>query len=414
MQSEIANIDQLKIELNGLKAVETVCNEWNTKMVKTMGEQPITRDFNKEIEEINRQLIILMKQPEEKCPQCGFKLPNEYKDNTSKHLQEELVHKNKDKDEYDKSLLAYEEKIKVLGEKPIFDNTKIKILEDSIYTNEQKKISLDTLIRDKDFRKITYQEKVTAKLEEIKEKENKITILEDEIKILIQEITSKTELEDKENNLISKKRILETELNSITGDLSLAKNAKSRVISSEEQLKKINATTKELNVKIGALTKLKMALGTNGIKAMVVDIIVPELEDRINYILAKLSDFRIKIETQKSSADGDSVIEGLYLIIRNDVGEEMDFSSYSGGEKMRISMAISEGLASLQKFAFRIIDENIVGLDAITIENFTDVMLKLKEDIQQLIIVSHIPQIADIFEDKIEVRKINGNSEIIN
>ena len=158
---------------------------------------------------------------------------------------------------------------------------------------------------------------------------------------------------------------------------------------------------------------LKGAFSPNGLKAIVIDYILPMLEDKINSVLSQLSSFRIKLSTQKLSVDGEKTIEGLWITIVNDQNEEMAFESYSGGEKTSLNVSIFEGLASMQKFGFRIFDETILGLDNTMIENFGTVILKLKENINQLLIISHIPAVQEIFTEKIEIKKVNGTSQIV-
>jgi DNA repair exonuclease SbcCD ATPase subunit len=67
----------------------------------------------------------------------------------------------------------------------------------------------------------------------------------------------------------------------------------------------------------------------------------------------------------------------------------------------------------LQNIGFRLLDENIVGLDETTIESYSNVMLTLQENTQQLLVISHITSVKDLFEDKIKITKINGESKII-
>jgi len=161
------------------------------------------------------------------------------------------------------------------------------------------------------------------------------------------------------------------------------------------------------------LKLLKGAFSPNGIKAMVIDYVLPRLEDKINNILGQVSDFRIQLDTQKKGIGEDTVLEGLFINIFNESGEQLDFQNYSGGQKLKISVAIAEGLASIQQCGFRIFDETFIGLDAETIESFSDVLLRLQQNVNQLICISHIQNIKDLFEDKITVKRINGTSNII-
>ena len=170
-----------------------------------------------------------------------------------------------------------------------------------------------------------------------------------------------------------------------------------------------------LNERVEALVALKEAFSPRGIKAVAVDYIIPNLEERINSILEQMSDFRIRLDTQQAKTSEEGVKEGLFITVINEVGEEMNFDSFSGGERVKITIAISEALASLLsgRIGFRIMDENIISLDKESTEVFVSVLTKLQEKFNQLLIISHLDAVKDIFEKKIMVTKINGVSKII-
>lgn len=162
-----------------------------------------------------------------------------------------------------------------------------------------------------------------------------------------------------------------------------------------------------------ALALIKDAFGSKGIKAVAVDVLIPQLEKSINDVLSQLSDFRITLDTQKSSVDGESQLEGLFINVHNPQGQTMDFNAFSGGEKIKITIAIAEALAGLQKVGFRLMDEAIVGLDEDSVLSFTEAMQKIQTKFPQMLVISHIPQIKELFEDRIEVVKKDGISMVI-
>ncbi len=166
-------------------------------------------------------------------------------------------------------------------------------------------------------------------------------------------------------------------------------------------------TTKQ---NIHRLNLLKDAFGSKGLKAIVIDYILPELEEKINTILAQMSEFRVVLDTQQEKADGEGNKEGLFITIINDMGEEMPLENYSGGEKLKIIVSITEALATLQKCGFRLYDETWVGLDANSLESFSKVLDNLLAQFPQVICVSHLEEIKAAFENKVFVNKHNGIS----
>ena len=178
------------------------------------------------------------------------------------------------------------------------------------------------------------------------------------------------------------------------------------------QIEQLKGQRPQLLEKKRKVALIKDAFGSKGVETVVLDYLLPKLEDQINIVLAKLSDFRIRLDTQRKSADGDSVIEGLYITIINETNEEMAYENYSGGEKLKITVAISEALASMQKVGFRLFDETFLGLDENSTESFAKILAILQGKFQQILCISHLPQIKDLFDIKLLVTKAKGISQV--
>lgn len=165
-----------------------------------------------------------------------------------------------------------------------------------------------------------------------------------------------------------------------------------------------------LDAQMQDLEALKTALGANGIQVVLIDHVIPTIEDRINLTLMKMSDFRVRLDTQRVSSDEKKMVEGLFITIINDMGEEMPFENYSGGERLKIIVSISEALASFQNVGFRLYDETFMGLDENSTESFVAVLDALRTEFSQILCVSHILQIKELFDQKITITKRNGIS----
>lgn len=185
-----------------------------------------------------------------------------------------------------------------------------------------------------------------------------------------------------------------------------------RIIESKKRLKEIDAELEILNRDKEALLLIKDAFGSKGIKAVAVDVLIPQLEKSINDVLEQLSDFRVTLETQKSSVSGENQIEGLFINVHNPQGQSMEYNAFSGGEKVKVTVAIAEALAGLQNVGFRLLDEAIVGLDEDSVISFTEAMQKIQTKFPQMLVISHIPQIKELFENKIDIGKTDGISII--
>lgn len=228
---------------------------------------------------------------------------------------------------------------------------------------------------------------------------------------------------------IQEKAQLEEELASLDGALGNARNDDSgfsgelSALSLIEglmavrvrELATLTDTITGLAKQQSGLVLVKEAFSSKGIKTVIVDYVLPKLEDSVNEVLSKLSDFRIRFDTQKKSVDMESNVEGLYITVINSEGQELAFESYSGGEKLRIEVAISEALASLQKskIGCRIFDETFQNLDSSTLENFVSLVVRLQAMFPQVLMVSHLQEVQDLFENRITIRKQDGVSSVV-
>lgn len=380
-----------------------------------LSNRPSVFDYTKEIEEINKRLIALMKETG-KCP-AGDKCPF-------------LVTV---KGQIDYLVGQIEEKAaKSVSEADAFERwDKASKLLPQIGDARQKYTELEGLkLKVKDLLKaevaIKDYESFESKLEGYKKEIADYKIEGDQIVIELMSLANIIkELEttlvkfdiNKTNSDLASLRIskqgLQKELELATLNMSLATNAQYTIKDAQEGILALQNGFKESTLQVESLELLKEALSPRGVKAVVIDYIVPQLEERINNVLGKMSDFRIRLDTQKATVDEEGVKEGLFITVLNDLKEELPFASYSGGEKVKITVAISEALASLVSgVGFRIMDENIVSLDKESTEGFVTVLTKLQDNFPQLLVISHLQEVKDIFEKKITVTKINGISKI--
>jgi exonuclease SbcC len=195
-------------------------------------------------------------------------------------------------------------------------------------------------------------------------------------------------------------------LKKLDQDLAEIESLKERVVDIHEN--KLTA----VDSRIEKVAAVKEAFGSNGIKTMVIDYLLPKLEDRINEVLTKFSDFHIRLNTQKQTANGEGVVEGLFILTYNEFNEEMPFENLSGGEKTKVSVAISEALATLQKCSFRIFDEFVTALDSNSLEGFMSSIVHLQKQYPQMLMISHVQEIKDLFDNHIKIIKKNGTSII--
>jgi exonuclease SbcC len=387
--------------------------DWTNKMNAIQAELPATHDYEADKVDINRQLIDIMGESVPECPKCGTRYPlfEENKQKRINVLSEKLSALEGDFEAYNAIIDNYKEKAKLLGDKPTFDAVKISELKNKI---DILSISEKKLLEAGSSEKMTneYAEQISLLSDEIV----KLIVKKNELFKDIDGIDNEIVLSDIEREIRTTTSAIQG-LNSdnaeLQGKISLAESAKVNMEKSQKEIDTLLKEVDEQKEDIDCLEIMKDAFGPNGVKSIVIDYVIPQLEERINGILSKLSDFRIRLETQKSGLTEGSILDGLFISVINEMGEESAYDGYSGGEKIKIDMSIFEGLASIQKFGFRFFDESVLGLDEDTIDSFGNVMLQLQEDVNQLFCISHLRSVKDLFNDKITIVKNNGVSKII-
>lgn len=379
--------------------------------------KPLEQPFSQEIEKINKQIIQAMKDTMSLCD-LGDACKNHQsviKAKTS-FLEEQLIDRSNRLAEQNKRLAEYSSKVRDLS-----DTMPPEPSSEELAVFMAKKNEIDSQL--KAFRDYAEAEaKLTSlRIEEatkqnlLSEKEASLMSARAEIKALEQEISWFDSLAEETAFQASG-----MELISLRSKRDVLKASQVKIHELMERSKKQEARAKELEAEIAkigrkkaSLELIKEAFGSKGIKTLVIDILIPKLEGSINEILSQLSDFKVSLNTLKAAASGDGQIEGLFISIIDPQGKEMDFASYSGGEKLKIIVAISEALASLQRVGFRLLDELFVGLDEASTEGFLAVLEKIQGRFSQILCITHLQQIKDAFSDKLEVVKLNGVSQVV-
>jgi len=371
--------------------------EWTNQRNSLLSERPPVRDWDSEIGELEARLHKhVMEQPDcpsgNECPYVKKLEPEEMYLKTEIAKKVELRSASKD------AMAQWQEEIDKLGAAP-----DLRALSDK---KKQVDIEKDGIRKGKN---------QLRALELISELNVDFSATERSLKDIQSGALTDTQLKDIKDTCRSAQDSLAAtreEMAQVDGALAnieILKQDKKRLNDSVGQIKKDIVVLKE---RLDMFQELREAFGTNGIQAVALDYLLPAMEDRINEVLSQLSDFRVRLDTQKAGASGDTQIEGLFITIRNDQGEEFSYDSYSGGEKLKITVAISEALATLQKVGFRILDELFVGLDDESTDGFAEVLGQVQGRFSQMLCISHLRTIKDLFDTQVLVQKLDGVSKV--
>lgn len=188
----------------------------------------------------------------------------------------------------------------------------------------------------------------------------------------------------------------------------------------DEELAKINEKIEELREEERQYNIIAQEVFSNkGIRSEVLDLVTPFLNERANHYLSILSgsDIEINFSTQTEKADG-SLSDKFDLEVINGSGGNT-YQANSEGEKKRIDLAISFAIQDLVQSKANIAvnlglyDECFDGLDAIGCENVIRILKERQKNISSIFVITHSENLKPLFENVITVKKVLGNTALL-
>ncbi|OGS01435.1 MAG: hypothetical protein A2V88_13980 [Elusimicrobia bacterium RBG_16_66_12] len=161
------------------------------------------------------------------------------------------------------------------------------------------------------------------------------------------------------------------------------------------------------------LAELVTAYGRNGIPALLIENAIPEIEEEANRILQTLTAGRMSVQllTQVQTKTA-GIGETLDVVVSDGEGSR-DYSTWSGGERVRVDIALRVALcrilarragAAVRMLA---IDEACAPLDVDGREAFIEAVQGLQQYFDCILVVSHVPDLAGAFPQQINILR-NG------
>jgi exonuclease SbcC len=156
---------------------------------------------------------------------------------------------------------------------------------------------------------------------------------------------------------------------------------------------------------------LERAFGKDGIPALIIEGVCPQLEQEANRLLAELTGGRIQlgIRTLREKKSG-GFSEALDIVVQDELGAR-PLELFSGGEAFRVNFAIRIALSELVasqaggRISTLIIDEGFGTQDAEGRELLVDAIRAISERFDLIVIVTHIDELRNEFPVRVEVRK---------
>ncbi|MEP0804450.1 MAG: SMC family ATPase [Chloroflexota bacterium] len=177
----------------------------------------------------------------------------------------------------------------------------------------------------------------------------------------------------------------------------------------------------ELRRQIARHKTLERAFGKDGVPALLIEQALPQIEDKANEILDRLSDGQMSVRfvTQTGYKDKkrEDLRETLDIQISDSAGAR-NYEMYSGGEAFRVNFAIRLALSEIlaQRKGARlqtlVIDEGFGSQDAQGRQRLIEAINLVKNDFAKILVITHLDELKDFFPTRIEVEKTERGSAI--
>ena len=177
----------------------------------------------------------------------------------------------------------------------------------------------------------------------------------------------------------------------------------------------------ELNQQIVRHKTLERAFGKDGVPALLIEQALPQIEQKANDLLERLSggQMSIRFVTQAEYKDKkrDDLKETLDIQISDSSGLR-DYEMYSGGEAFRVNFAIRLALSEIlaQRKGARlqtlVIDEGFGSQDSQGRQRLIEAINMVKHDFAKILVITHLDELKDAFPNRIEIEKTERGSTV--
>ncbi len=230
-----------------------------------------------------------------------------------------------------------------------------------------------------------------------------------------------TQLQALEQQLAIRRRQLDEKISKLGRLQQLAHQLETLQIQFSQQQQQLQSCKHQHRV----YQELVQAFGKNGIQALMIENVLPQLEAGTNQLLSRLSANQLHVQfiTQRAGRNGKSskknvkLIDTLDILIADARGTRA-YETYSGGEAFRINFAIRLALAKLlaqragAALQLLIIDEGFGTQDAEGCDRLIASINAIASDFACILTVTHMPHLKEAFQARIEVNKNQQGSQL--
>ncbi len=405
LEEEISNIkneikqninesERIKRELKKIEAEGKKIKEWLEKKEK----------YQHEIGKIKEKI---------KSAKEARELLQQIEENT-KTLEKNLKEKRLVQEEF-AALQRVKKNLEQLSYSPN-EHEEVRIKINQLKTFEIEKFELDSAEKNA----VTWQEEIKRIDQKIKRKDENQREIEKKRNQLLEEISQGDKVETKFSQTFEDLKFLRKERENISNQIAIYLDALKRIKEKAAKENELKARCESLSHEISIYEELSNAFGKKGIPAQIIENVLPELEKEANQILNCLTEGRVKIHFNplREKRSG-GTIETLDLKVSDGELGIRNYELFSGGEAFRINFAIRVALSKLlakragARLETLVIDEGFGSLDDEGKEKIIESISAIKEEFKKIFVITHLEELKDKFETRLEVTKKEGEGSIV-
>lgn len=208
-------------------------------------------------------------------------------------------------------------------------------------------------------------------------------------------------------------------LDQLLAEIAIWQETQKQLQEMHQQAQAISQQTDQLRHRQFLAQELQLAFGKNGIPALTIEHLLPQIEAEANRLLAQLSNHQLNLRfiTQKAAKTANKAIDTLDIEVADQRGTRA-YETYSGGEAFRINFAIRLALArvlaqrqgcTLQTL---IIDEGFGSQDREGCQRLLSAINAIAPEFGCILVVTHVPYLKEAFSTVIAVQKTAQGSVI--
>ena len=212
---------------------------------------------------------------------------------------------------------------------------------------------------------------------------------------------------------------LQAQLNALYAQQGTYKAKLDALLKDAEEKDKLSAELAPKAKELARWQTLVKAFSKNGIPALIIENSIPELERISNDILSQMSNgsHSLRFETQRDLKSKDGVAETLDIVVSDWAGSR-PYETYSGGEQLRIDLAIRFALAELlanragSKVEWIVADEIFGSQDSQHRDLVIDAIKSVADRFKLVLVISHITETQAAFDQQIVLGE-GGKLEVL-